>query len=707
MTPPRRLPLALLPLALAGCALFGPRYVVPAVPPSPPGALGRPPDGLLERPDLQRLVDLQVRRRGDSLAHFLSSPDAAVRARAAFALGSVQDPATVPSLLPLLDDPEPKVRADAAFALGQTADSTSSLRLVNALEREDDPAVLRELLDALGKTGSLGSLDALLAADLPAALEPTRALALARYGLRGLHPPAAVAWLAERLTAPDPALRENAAYLFGRLRDPAPWLAEADRVRAAFATLAPGDPARMHLANALARLETSSDFALLRDALANDPDWRVRTNAARALGSFEAAGPPDFGDALLPALGDQSHHVTQTVAGVLAANPTSLSPMQAATVAEWVMNHEDDWLVAGALLPVLVHHGRTDTALGWIEDQDDPFARALGVSALGGATDPTTLDLLFDEADAEDPRVAYAALEGLKARWAASRETADVPTRGRYYQAFAEALRRRDLATAYAAAPVLADSLFWALGSGALLREVYAQMEAPEDIEPMVEIVRAVGRVRDGEEIEFLVSVIIEAPHPVLREAAEAALDGRLEEGIDVATSGPEDPPTVEINWERLVPLGPRPLLTLFTERGAVVIELDAEQAPQTVYKLWRTAVRGEYDGVPFHRVVPNFVVQGGDFYRGDGFGGPEVPIRSEFTRLRYATGTAGMASAGKDTEGVQYFVTHSPQPHLDGRYTAFGRVVVGQDVVDRLEQGDRVLRAVVTPTDERRATGD
>jgi peptidylprolyl isomerase len=112
--------------------------------------------------------------------------------------------------------------------------------------------------------------------------------------------------------------------------------------------------------------------------------------------------------------------------------------------------------------------------------------------------------------------------------------------------------------------------------------------------------------------------------------------------------------------------------------------------------------VRGEYDGVPFHRVVPNFVVQGGDFYRGDGFGGPAVPIRSEFTRLRYTTGTAGMASAGKDTEGVQYFVTHSPQPHLDGRYTAFGRVVVGQDVAGTLRQGDRVLRAVITPTSER-----
>src|SRR5690606_25728113 len=204
MTPPRRLPLALLPLALAGCALFGPRYVVPAVPPSPPGALGRPPDGLLERPDLQRLVDLQVRRRGDSLAHFLSSPDAAVRARAAFALGSVQDPAAVPSLLPLLDDPDANVRADAAFALGQTADSSWALRLVNALEREDDPAVLRELLDALGKTGSLASLESVLTADLPPGMEAARALALARYGLRGLFSTDATAWLAGRLTAPTP-----------------------------------------------------------------------------------------------------------------------------------------------------------------------------------------------------------------------------------------------------------------------------------------------------------------------------------------------------------------------------------------------------------------------------------------------------------------------------------------------------------------------
>ena len=170
-----------------------------------------------------------------------------------------------------------------------------------------------------------------------------------------------------------------------------------------------------------------------------------------------------------------------------------------------------------------------------------------------------------------------------------------------------------------------------------------------------------------------------------------------MDEGIEVEARGETVPATVLIDWDQLAEYGPRPLLTLFTEHGPIAIEMDAEQAPQTVQKLIRSAIRGDYDGVPFHRVVPNFVIQGGDYLRADGFGGPNVAIRSEFTRIRYRPGTAGIASSGKDTEGVQYFITQSMQPHLDGRYTAFGQVIHGQDVVDAIQQGDVVLRAVVT----------
>jgi peptidylprolyl isomerase len=153
---------------------------------------------------------------------------------------------------------------------------------------------------------------------------------------------------------------------------------------------------------------------------------------------------------------------------------------------------------------------------------------------------------------------------------------------------------------------------------------------------------------------------------------------------------------TPAVDWEYLRQLGRRPRLVLVTEKGSIEVELVPEQAPLTVQTITRFAEEGRYDGVQFHRVVPNFVIQGGDFDRGDGFGGPGFTIRSEFTRLPFGRDVIGMASSGKDTEGSQYFITHSMQPHLDGNYTAFGQVVRGSDIVDRIEQGDRVLRAAV-----------
>jgi len=119
---------------------------------------------------------------------------------------------------------------------------------------------------------------------------------------------------------------------------------------------------------------------------------------------------------------------------------------------------------------------------------------------------------------------------------------------------------------------------------------------------------------------------------------------------------------------------------------------LDVLDAPLTSDNFITLARRGYFDGLTFHRVVPDFVVQGGD-PRGDGEGGPGYTIRDELNQEPYLRGTVGMALAWRDTGGSQFFITHGPQPHLDARYTVFGRVVAGLEVVDAITQWDVVRR--------------
>jgi len=131
------------------------------------------------------------------------------------------------------------------------------------------------------------------------------------------------------------------------------------------------------------------------------------------------------------------------------------------------------------------------------------------------------------------------------------------------------------------------------------------------------------------------------------------------------------------------------------TKKGRVTIELRADAAPITVANIVALSGRGYFDDMAIHRVVPNFVVQAGD-PRGDGSGGPGYAIPCEINDLRYRRGSVGMALSGKDTGGSQFFIAHTDLPHLDGGYTVFGNVLEGMEVVDKLEEGDRIVRALI-----------
>ncbi|MEE8385285.1 MAG: peptidylprolyl isomerase [Dehalococcoidia bacterium] len=658
---------------------------------TPPPPESRPTDGLLEDPRLQRLVDLQVARDGGGLAAALGDEDARVRARAAFALASVQDGAAGSDLAELLDDVDAGVRRDVAFALGQLGDAAFGPRLARQLEQETDPAVRARLFEALGKVGDARALEAFMAVEYLPEEAPGRALALARFGIRGVQLPTAITWLLESLTAESPELRESAAYYFYRVRDAGAWVSDAERVRAALDGYDPDEPAAMNLLRGLEQLGVPADTPRLRQWLLASPDWRIRASAAQALAG-RVADHLARGD-LLEALDDPSTHVAMA-AGNSLIRSSALSPQEITSIRTWVADHPREWRRAGPLLAAIGRQGGGPFLVEWLRawGPDEVLPRTRGLAALGFVPGEEAMQLLLEGARSPHARIAGTAMGALARRWRVERQ--DSSKHARYYQVFSEGLRGKDLASVVIAAPALADSAFRDYGAVTLLQEVYRELSVPEDVEAKTAILRALGRTGD-ESVADLLREESSSPSQAIRDAAESAL-GSLTGTTFLSGQGAPSESGRTVDWQALRSLGAQPRLILETEKGRIVLVLDAEEAPLTVQTIAGFAAAGQFDDVPFHRVVPNFVAQGGDFTRNDGFGGPGFLIRSEFTQVPYMRGVAGMASSGKDTEGSQYFITHSPQPHLDGAYTAFGWVVEGMDVLDRIYEEDRVVTARV-----------
>ena len=650
----------------------------------------RPSDDLLTRPALQTVVAAQIDRDGEALRDRLNADDADVRARAAFALASVQDTSAIPGLLSLLRESIPFVQIDAALALGQMPPaSVPDAPLLRTLGFTRDAQVQRRLIEALGKTGTDSSLRRLVRLRPPQAAE--LALAVARYGMRGVTDSTATRWLLERLRADDPWTRRNAAYALGRVEALA--AGRADTIRAVLNDTAPDDPAAMHLLRALGTTGDAADAPRLADWLRTAPDWRTRVEAARGLSALSPAD--ESRSALVAALNDGHPLVARTAAETLAG--LDWSPNRVAAVGAWLDAHPRRWRVAAPLLLGLARNGRSERVLNTVgrwRTERSPVAYAAALPALAPIDAPRADSLLGAALRSDDVRVGAAGVQALTTRWERTRPSTAKATLER----LSTAVRRGDPALLYHGAPALADSAFASMGAADTLAATYRTLATPDDLEGMTAVLEALGTL-GGPTAEPILRDALDHPHHAIRNAAAQGLSEATDTTVTAAAK--PLPETPSIDWNYLQALGPHPRLVLETNRGTVTIALDTEQAPQTVQAITRFAREGRYDGVPFHRVVPNFVVQGGDFARRDGFGGPGVFLRTEATRIGHRRGTIGMASAGTDTEGSQFFVSHSMQPHLDGGYTAFGRVTDGMDVVDRLRAFDRIEDARVEATGE------
>ena len=595
------------------------------------------------------------------------------RARAALTVGRIGARAHLPVLRLRTTDADSTVAAAAWFALTLLRDSGAAP--VAATLTHLAPTIAEQAVRLLGDIGDAGRPGIVAGlADSTLGGEVRGALLLAAAKLRPVPAPAIIPWLADA----DSDVAWRAAYALARGRSAAgvrPLLEVAD---------SPVGSVREQVARGLSRALAAdslgdSALAVLRH-LASDPQPRVRVNAVRALASYGSRASAG----VVASLHDPDAGVRVTAAQSLGAVlDSSTSGWDAAfaadtalvfriAVAEGAASHgvvvagarswraSPDWRRRAATVSLETHGvavEATPRVRAWLADRD-PRVRSVAASALatlidsGSASDSARAGLRSSLRDA-DTFVRAAALSGLSRGaslvdlWLALEERS-------------RSVRDRDADARLA---------FWPLADSALAR---AGSEIPDSV---LSRLRAIPRPDDP--LERLAASRI--PHfTAWRDSTGTArplawYEARAREATARQAR----------------------VARLETDRGVIEVTLFANDAPLTVYNFVTLANRHYFDGQRFHRVVPNFVVQAGD-PRGDGNGGPGYAIRDEINPHPYLRGTLGMALSGPNTGGSQFFITHSPQPHLDGGYTVFGQLRSGADVLDRIVQGDRIDRIII-----------
>lgn len=632
------------------------------------------------------------------LAVLVTDAEARVRRRAALAVGRVGLPDGVAMLVPLLADPDAEVRQMGAFALGLIGvaldDGTPRVHaslvpavgpLTGALG-DGDPLVRGRAAEALGQIGAREAADAIgkLAAEygkLPAvaSMQPddearpaspeADAFRLAIYALVRLR---AYDPLAAAVLDPDgrPISRWwPVAYALQRIGD----RRAAPALRHLIAT--PGRYTASFAARGLGALKEPSAAAPLLPLL--DPDGRPLEVVVSAIRALAALGAREAVAPLTKIAVAAGAHPNLRLEAVTALGALRAAESQA--VIEEVLS--DPWpaLRAAALRAAsTLDREAFLLILSGLEPDSQWTVRAALADILGTLPVDTAVPRLREMLADEDKRVVTAVIGGL--------------TRLRAPGLNAILLERlNDPDTAVREAAIRALGEVKPPEGLAALRGAFAAAQADAAYGTRIAALGALAEY-GAAAADTLKDALADRDWAVRLRAA--ALLSRIDPGTDYrkAIRPAPGPPVSTYADPQLAspPLSPHAFID--TSRGTIEIELAMLDAPLTARNFIALASKGYFNGLAFHRVVPNFVIQDGD-PRGDGGGGPGYTIRDELNMRPYVRGTVGMALSRRDDAGSQFFITHSPQPHLDARYTVFGHVVQGMDVVDRIQQGDIVER--------------
>ena len=610
-------------------------------------------------------------------------PDPALRRRALLAIGRVGAAEGLRALVPALTDPDENARAAAAFALGLLAAKDAIDPLRAALQ--DPSLVVRgRVIEALGLIGDRATAPAVADAAgchaTIATIEPddegwpktpeVEVCRLALFALVRLRDYDALARAALDDQGQPVSRWWPVAYALQRIND----------ARAVPALLTLSSSTGVYTpAFALRGLAAAKDRRVVPAAVAAatrpDGDVRLRAAAVRALGQVggadvvqplrkiisDPATPPNLAleavDALAAAGGPQVYGVMldlltdpwPAIRAAAIAGAAQLDPEGFLLVIS-TFDRDPDWSVRAALARVLgsLPVDRATPALQELAADEDVRVRGPALESLAKIEAPDLTKRLFDALDAPDFVV----------RATAARLMGERKPQGGAPRLAAAYVRAAEGDAAYAARAAALEALAKYGGEEALttLRKALADRDWPVRIRA-AELLRQLGE-----------------------QDAAPARPAPVRQSLELFES------------PRLLRPDYSPHAFIETRMGTIEIELNVVDTPLTAWTFVELARAGFFNGVRIHRVVPNFVVQAGD-PRGDGEGGPGYTIRDELSPLPFLRGTVGMALDWRDTGGSQFFITVSPQPHLDGRYTVFGKVVNGMDLLDGLALWDVIER--------------
>jgi cyclophilin family peptidyl-prolyl cis-trans isomerase/HEAT repeat protein len=684
----------------AGCSSASPAVVVtPPAPPAPP-SLDTKIGWVLRLENQRTLKDADApspngvpgaapaaspgfrQASVPDLAELVLDTDSLVRRRSAIALGRVKDPAGLPLLQARLQDPVADVRAAAAFGLGLLADGRAVPPLSAAL---DDPSavVKARAIEALGLIGdktavpviyrAASGCSALMApldpdADGPATDELT-ICRLALFALVRLQNYDGIAAITLDPSGRPVSRWWPVAYALQRINDPR----AADALRSLAAV--PSVYTAGFALRGLTTLKDRASLALARGlAGRRDGDVKVRIAAVRLLG---AIGDESDTKLLLPMLGEGG---TGTPLGleVIAALGTIGKAAAFDTLVDLFGDPQPAVRSNALAAAAKVDPDRFVVILSGLGRDRDRSVRAALASVLATLPSAGVRPALLDLAADEDAAVQSAALQALS-----------VVKAPELQERLNAALLAADYVVRSTAARLIGETK--PEGGAARLIAAYTRATSDAAYDARAAAIEALAAYGGDEALKTIEQALNDQEWPV-RTLAASLLVRLGRSAAAPARPAPMRHAPEFFASEQLLHPRYSPHVLVDTRHGTIEIQLDVVEAPITSATFVELVRKGFFNGIKVHRLVPTFVIQAGD-PRGDGEGGPGFSLRDELSPVPYVRGTVGMALAGPDTAGSQWFITLSPQPHLDAKYTVFGRVVSGWDVLDQVSAWDVIDR--------------